>query len=149
LRRSESDGELDGAFAEVIRQHKEQFVAAMDDDFNTPQALAVLFDFGREVNTLLNSDRPVTRATLEAIDNFYRTLGGNVLGLIPDKLPTSAEGGLEAQLMEQLMELILRLRAEARARKDWATADAIRAELAKLGIVLEDRPEGTTWRMVQ
>jgi cysteinyl-tRNA synthetase len=145
LRRAESDGEVDVTFAEVIRQHKEQFVAAMDDDFNTPQALAVLFDFGREVNTLLNSDRPMTRATLEAIDNFYRTLGGNVLGLIPDNLPTSTEGGLEAQLME----LIIRLRAEARARKDWATADAIRAELARLGIVLEDRPEGTTWRMAQ
>jgi cysteinyl-tRNA synthetase len=105
----------------------------------------VLFDFGREVNTLLNSERPTTRATLQAIDELYRTLGGAVLGLIPDQLPESTEGGLEAQLME----LIIRLRAEARARKDWATADAIRAELAKLGIVLEDRPEGTTWRIAR
>ncbi|MGQ9502552.1 MAG: cysteine--tRNA ligase [Anaerolineae bacterium] len=145
LKRMESNGDIDAAFAEVIRYHKEQFVTAMDDDFNTPQALAVLFDFGREVNTLLNSDRVVTRATLEAIDNFYRVLGGTVLGLIPENLSTSAESGLEAQLME----LIIRLRAEARARKDWATADAIRAELAQLGIVLEDRPEGTTWRMAQ
>ncbi len=145
LKRSEPGGSMDPAFADVINHHKDRFLAAMDDDFNTPQALAVLFDFSREVNSLLNSDRLVTRTTLEAVDDLYRTLGGAILGIIPDQLSTSTERGLETQLME----LIIKLRAEARARKDWATADTIRAELARIGVVLEDRPEGTTWRIAQ
>ena len=58
----------------------------MDDDFNTPQAIAALFDLGREVNTLLNSGQAVSRATLEAIDGLYRELGGDVLGIVPDDL---------------------------------------------------------------
>jgi len=144
---SEADASLplDQAFASVLEEHKARFVAAMDDDFNTPQALAVLFDLGKEVNTLLNSGQPVSRLTLEAIDQLYRQLGGDVLGLIPAELPTEARAGIESELMD----ILIRLRAQARARKDWATADAIRDELAAIGVVLEDRPEGTTWRLTR
>jgi cysteinyl-tRNA synthetase len=133
----------DEKFLDVIQQHKGRFLSAMDDDFNSPQALAVLFDLNREVNSLLNEGQPISGGTLKAIDTVYRELGSDILGVIPDRLETSSSAGLE----DELIQMIAALRAEARARKDWATADAIRDRLAEIGVLLEDRPEGTTWRL--
>lgn len=133
----------DETFLAIIQQHRARFLAAMDDDFNTPQALAVLFDFNKEVNSLLNEGQPVGDDTLKAIDDLYRELGNNILGIIPDQLETSSSASLE----NELIQLIADLRAEARARSDWSTADAIRDRLAEVGVLLEDRPEGTTWRL--
>jgi cysteinyl-tRNA synthetase len=137
------DRGADTAFQQVLGGHKARFIEAMDDDFNTPQALAALFDLTKEVNTLLNSGEPVGRGTLEAIDGLYRELGGDVLGIIPDQLPEEAGAGLEDALVQILMDL----RQEFRQAKDWAKADAIRDRLAKVGIALEDGPEGTRWHL--
>jgi len=128
-----------------LEEHKQRFLAALDDDFNTPQALAVLFDLGKEVNTLLNSGQPLSRPTLQAIDGLYCRLGGDILGIIPAELPAATSVGVEADLMQLLIDL----RAEARARKDWATADAVRTRLAAIGIALEDHPQGTRWRLTR
>ncbi len=133
----------DQGFLDVIQQHKVRFSAAMDDDFNTPQALAVLFDFNKEVNSLLNTGQLISGGTLKAIENLYRDLGDNILGIISDKLETSNSADLETELIQ----LVVNLRAAARARKDWSTADAVRDGLAAIGVLLEDRPEGTTWRL--
>ncbi len=140
---ADGDEPRDETFLAVIQQHKARFLAAMDDDFNTPQALAVLFDFNKEVNSLLNEGQPVSGGTLKAIDDLYRELGNDILGIIPDQLETSSSAGLE----NELIQLIADLRAEARARKDWSTADTIRDRLAEVGVLMEDRPEGTTWRL--
>jgi cysteinyl-tRNA synthetase len=145
LARTEPEGVEDGAFAEVLQQHRLRFLAAMDDDFNTPQALAVLFDLSREVNRLLNSGERVSGATLGAIDGLFRDLGGDVLGITPERTAAHASLGLETQLIQALINV----RAEARARKDWTTADVIRNELARIGIALDDRPDGTNWRLAQ
>jgi len=134
---------LDETFGAVVQRYKADFLAAMDDDFNTPQALAVLFDFNKEVNSLLNSGQPVSGGTLKAIDDQYRELGGAILGLVPDEL----EAGTGANLEADLIQLLIGLRAEMRARKDWATADAIRHKLAEIGVLLEDWPNETTWRL--
>jgi cysteinyl-tRNA synthetase len=135
--------EADAAFQQVLDEQKARFTEAMDDDFSTPQALAVLFDLNKEVNTLLNSGEPVSRGTLEAIDGLYRELGGDVLGIIPDQLPEEAGAGLE----DALVQILVDLRQELRQAKDWAKADAIRDRLAEVGIALEDGPEGTRWRL--
>ena len=135
--------EADAAFQQVLDEQKTRFTEAMDDDFSTPQALAVLFDLNKEVNTLLNSGEPVSRGTLEAIDGLYRELGGDVLGIIPDQLPEEAGAGLE----DALVQILVDLRQEFRQAKDWAKADAIRDRLAEVGIALEDGPEGTRWRL--
>jgi cysteinyl-tRNA synthetase len=140
---ADSGQPADDGFLEVVRQHKERFLAAMSDDFNTPQALAVLFDFNRESNSLLNAEQPVSGATLEAIDGLYRELGSGILGIIPDEL----EGSTGAGFQDDLMQLIIDLRTEARARKDWGIADAIRDRLAEIGVLLEDRADETTWRL--
>jgi cysteinyl-tRNA synthetase len=139
---AESQADDDAGFAVAIGEHKARFLAAMDDDLNAPQALAVLFDLNKVVNTLLNSGRHVGRAALAAIDGMYRTLGGDILGLVPDELPQ-----VGAALDSALMSILIDLRAQARQAKDWATADVIRRRLAEIGVLIEDRPEGTTWRL--
>jgi cysteinyl-tRNA synthetase len=136
--------EADEGFVHVVDEHKARFLAAMDDDLNAPQALATLFDLSRAVNTLLNSGQLVTGGTLAAIDAAYRTLGGDILGVIPDELPQ--EGG-ETGLDAALMDILIDLRATARKNRDWATADTIRDRLTESGVALEDRAEGTTWRL--
>jgi cysteinyl-tRNA synthetase len=133
----------DEAFLQVIAEHKARFLAAMDDDMNTPQALAALFDLNKAVNTLLNSGQIVTGGTLAAIDKAYRTLGGDILGLIPDELPQETGAGLE----DELVRILIDLRASARKNRDWSTADTIRDRLTEIGVTIEDRPEGTTWRL--
>jgi cysteinyl-tRNA synthetase len=141
---AQSDG--NGEFLAVIEQHKARFLEAMDNDFNTPQALAALFDFNRAVNTVLNSDQPVSQGVLQAIDDTYRSLGGDILGLIPADL--SGGDGLSAPgLEEDLIRILVDLRTAARKNKDFATSDAIRNQLAEVGVVLEDRPDGTAWKV--
>ena len=133
----------DAAIAQAVAEARANFVEAMDDDFNTPVAMAGLFDFNKTVNTLLNGETPITRETLETIDTFYRETGGQVLGVIPDRVSASVDGAREAGLIRLLIEL----RAEARKRKDFATGDSIRGRLTELGVTLEDGKDGTTWKV--
>ena len=139
------EGPADEALAGALAAHRARFLEAMDDDLNTPQALAALFDLNKVVNTLLNSGGDVSGGTLAAIDETYRTLGGGILGVIPDELPQESDAGLE----DELVQLLIDLREQARANRDWATADTVRDRLAEIGVALEDRPEGTTWRLAR
>jgi cysteinyl-tRNA synthetase len=141
--RDAHDGQADPEWTAKLDEYEGRFREAMDEDFNTPQAIASLFDLSREVNTLLNSGEPVSRATLEAVHELYRRLGGDVLAVIPDELAQTAD----SDLTEGLVHLLIDLRQEARQARDWARADAIRDQLASMGIALEDGPEGTRWRM--
>jgi cysteinyl-tRNA synthetase len=113
----------------------------MDDDFNAPAALAVLFDFTREVNTALGMEKVPGREDLDVFADLYRELAGDVLGVLPGK--GAASGERETPLIRLLGEL----RNEARARKDWALSDAIRDRLGKIGVLLEDGKDGTTWKI--
>lgn len=133
----------DESVLDGLAQHRERFLAAMNDDFNTPQAIATLFDLNKVVNTLLNSGQPVNGSTLRAIDDAYRALGGEVLGLIPEELTSNGRAALEGDLIQILIDL----RASARRNKDWGTADAIRDRLAEIGVILEDRADGTVWKV--
>jgi cysteinyl-tRNA synthetase len=141
---SAPDNDAAAGFRPVLDEAKTRFVEAMDDDFNAPVALAALQDLTREVNTLLNSGEEVGRPVLEAIDALYRELGGQVLGIIPDEI---AAGGVDAARQDALIQLLIELRTEARANKDFARADRIRNRLAELGIILEDRPDGTVYKI--
>jgi len=143
LRTAAEEGEVDPTWAEKLTDYRSRFTEAMDDDFNTAGALSVLFELTREVNGLLASGEPASRATWAAIDGLYRELGEEVLGLIPDPLPQQMDAGLT----DKLVQLLIELRQEAREKRDWARADAIRSRLAEMGIILEDRPEGTRWRI--
>ena len=138
------EGDAGNRFLERLAKAKADFSEVMDDDFNSPRAIAVLQDLTRDVNTLLNDDSEVGLSTLQAINEAYTTMGGDVLGLIPAvDVADSHDGQREAALIEMLIAM----RAQARADKDYARSDQIRDELAAIGIVLEDRADGTIWKV--
>ncbi|MDW8068356.1 MAG: cysteine--tRNA ligase [Anaerolineae bacterium] len=138
------EGTADLSYMADLDPYREAFLAAMNDDFNTPQAMAVLHDLARSVNRMLDSGRPIPRGVLAAIDQMFSELGGQILGIIPDSLEPPE---MRSPLVQGLMSLILSIRQEYRMAKDWARADAIRQRLAELGIVVEDHPEGPRWRL--
>lgn len=142
LRRAD-EGDADPAIVATLDEVREQFIEKMDDDFNMPAALAVLQDMTRQVNTWLNEGGPHTRGTLQAIDDLYRELGGDVLGIVP----AGEDSGGSAERENGLVQLLIALRAQARENRDWATSDQIRDQLKELGIVLEDRSDGTIWKV--
>jgi cysteinyl-tRNA synthetase len=128
---------------EMLTRHKTRFIELMDDDFNTAGAIAELFDLSKDVNTLLNSGETVSRESLAAIDGLYRELGGQILGIIPDQLAEKRGAGLD----EPLMQVLLDTRAKLREAKQWALADSIRKQLSEIGVTIEDRPDGSVWKI--
>ncbi len=124
-------------------QYVERFKEAMDDDFNTPVAYAVLFDLAKEVNNAKqagNSEEANSAATC------LRTLAA-VLGLLEQDAEVFLQSGAQADDSEVAeIESLIQQRLDARKAKDWAAADAARDRLNEMGIVLEDGPQGTTWR---
>ncbi|MGA9470551.1 MAG: DALR domain-containing protein, partial [Candidatus Macondimonas sp.] len=119
------------------------FTDAMNDDFNTPRAVAALFDMAREINRL----RAIDPDRAAALGAGLRALGG-VLGLLETPVEMYLQGqvsgsdGLDAAAIEALIQA----RTAARARKDWAEADRLRDALVQGGVVLEDGAGGTIWR---
>ena len=141
---SAPESEAGTGFLARLDTAKGEFASVMDDDFNSPRGIAVLQDLTRDVNTLLNSDADVGAATLKAIDDTYTALGGDVLGLVP---AVETRPGGDGQREAALIELLIEMRAQARADRDYARSDQIRHHLAALGIVLEDRVDGTIWKL--
>ena len=114
--------------------HAARFREAMDDDFNTPEAVAVLFELANEVN---KSRSPAHAALLKSL--------GGVLGLLQRDSEEFLRGAVEAGEEKWIAQKIAE-RAAAKKARDFAKADAIRDELMNKGIVLEDTPKGTVWR---
>lgn len=141
--RTAVSGPLNPDIAATLEGFKNSFIEKMDDDFNAPASLSVLQDLTRQVNIWLNEGGPHTQATLAAIDQLYRELGGQVLGVVPEKSESSANANRESGLIRLLIDL----RAQARAKKEWATSDQIRNQLKALGVTLEDRADGTIWKL--
>jgi cysteinyl-tRNA synthetase len=127
----------------ALAPYEQAFRTAMDDDFNTPQAIAVLFDLAREVNQLLASDAACGRDALRELLTFYDVHAGSILGIATEA--TAAAGGGES-LVALLMDLLIGVRTEIRTQKLWGLSDKIRDGLAKVGIVLEDKKTGTSWK---
>ncbi|MFZ7261216.1 cysteine--tRNA ligase [Avibacterium avium] len=128
----------------VAPQGGEEFVAqfkeAMDDDFNTPNAISVLFEMAREINKLKGEDK--TKANQLAAR--LRELG-DILGLLQQDPESFLQAGADDDEVAKI-EALIKQRNEARAAKNWAAADEARNQLNAMGIVLEDGANGTTWR---
>jgi cysteinyl-tRNA synthetase len=116
-----------------------KFEAAMNDDFNMPVAVSVLFDLVKDIN----KQETGSQAASDLAGVLIKL--GNVLGILENTPEGFLQGDSDDELPEQVEALVAK-RIEARANKDWATADAVRDELTALGVVLEESKEGTTWR---
>lgn len=117
-------------------EYEQRFVAAMDDDFNTPEAIAVLFDLVREINKAEGEEKNALAAQLRSL--------GAVLGCLQGDAASYLQQGVE--LSESYIEEMIVMRKEARTNKDFAESDRIRDALLAQGIELQDSRDGTTWR---
>ncbi|WP_278427560.1 cysteine--tRNA ligase [Pantoea dispersa] len=119
-----------------------RFRTAMDDDFNTPEAYSVLFDMAREVNRLKGEDK----AAADALAAKLRQLA-DVLGILQQDPEQFLQSGAQVNADEVAeIEHWVKTRADARAAKDWAQADIARDKLNELGVIVEDGPQGSSWR---
>jgi cysteinyl-tRNA synthetase len=137
-------GPIDNNVAKQLKELKEKFEDAMNDDLNTSIALSVMFELANLANDQIAKN--ASNETLVALDNTFTKLGGDVLGIVKEQYQQQGEG--EAAMLDKLVGVIIEQRNAARQKKDFATADALRKRIEEIGIVLEDKPGGATgWRM--
>ena len=131
-----SDAEHDGdkAVIDGFDKYREQFISAMDDDLNTADAIASIFELVRDINTNVVGKTP-SKALVEGAIAIFDELTG-VLGLVYNRKTETLDSDVEA---------LIEARTNARKEKNWAEADRIRDQLKEMGIVLEDTAQGVKW----
>lgn len=125
--------------------YKNRFLEAMNDDFNTPQAVAVIFDLAREANQLLHAESRPGTETFLALNALFSELGGMILGIVTNDLSSTARDENDEA---KLIDILVQTRQKAKSEKAWWAADFIRTELEAAGIRLEDKKDGTIWRKI-
>lgn len=123
-----------------LSEYKDKFIAAMDDDLNTADALSVIFDLVKDINININSSTNVSKQVVEYALDIFNELT-SVLGLLYQKSQKSSS-------VDDKVKKLIEKREKARKEKNWATADAIRDELKNMNVVLEDTPQGVKWTIV-
>jgi len=127
-----------------IAKIEKGFFDAMNDDFNTPIAIAHLFEGVKTINSVLAGDGSLALSEPEKWKMFYRLAVGEILGLT---VPLAE--GRDHALSENLIKFLLKMRTDARQNKDFALADRIRDELANLGIEVKDTKDGFEWKLTK
>lgn len=125
--------DFDGVFKKCVE--------AMCDDFNTPVAIANMFEVCRLINLVADKKETISQADKDALKENFAIVFNDILGMKGEQTDNSLN------VIESLMEVILSLRSEARANKDWAKSDLIRDELSKAGITIKDGRDGASWTM--
>jgi len=139
-------GQLEIGIENELKQLQEKFDEAMNDDLNTAVALSVIFDLVRLANKSLGNSN-TTKQTLEAIYRSFSQLGGEVLGIVRESDASEKIDPVTRLKLFGIVNTLIERRNQARKGKNFALADAIRDVLTDRGIVLEDKPDGTTsWR---
>lgn len=128
------DEELE--YKNELQKYKEKYIEKMDDDFNTADAISIIFDLIRDVNTnvTIESSKELVKYTLDLIREL-----GSPLGILQESTKAS---------LEEEIEKLIEERQKARKEKNWALADKIRDNLKERGIVLEDTPQGIRWKQI-
>lgn len=134
IKNAKTDIADDNEILALIDSRKEQFINSMDDDLNTADGIAAVFDLVSDINTKIINKEVSKNVCQKAADMFDELTG--VLGLVYNRKSNDINDDIE-KLIEE--------RQQARANKDWATADRIRDELKAQGITLKDTPQGVTW----
>ena len=120
---------------------------ALDDDLNTPMVIAALFDACGVVNRVNDGHDKATQADIDALTALFDTFLGDILG-VTDELSASGQGAQDSlKPFEDAVELLLQIRAEAKAKKDWATSDLIRDRLKEIGFNVKDTRDGWEWSL--
>lgn len=125
--------DFDGVFKKCVE--------AMCDDFNTPVAIANMFEICRLINLVADKKETISQADKDALKENFAIVFNDILGMKGEQTDNSLN------IIESLMNVILSLRSEARANKDWAKSDLIRDELSKAGITIKDGKDGASWTM--
>ena len=120
------------------------FETAMDDDFNTPKAVAVIYDFTKAFNKVIADQKDINIEFFKSAKEFLDKTAEGVLGIIDYNIEEPGD----AELENNLVQLLITLRADAKADKNYALADKIRDQLKEIGIELKDSKEGTSWNKV-
>ncbi len=122
---------------------KEKCFEALNDDLNSPIAIAHLFDGVKIINSIKAGTENITASNLAELKSFYNTVVFDILGL---KVEDSEDSG-ENEVLSGAMELLIQLRKDAKANKDWGTADKIRNDLDAIGVELKDTKDGVDWNL--
>ena len=116
---------------------------ALDDDFNTPVLIGVLFDAVRMINQVKDHNATATQADIDTLRHVMDTFLVEILGIVPDGVSADSTDSLKPY--REAVDLLLGLRADAKARKDWATSDLIRNRMAEIGFSVKDTKDGVEW----
>ncbi len=128
-----------------FQKFEDKFVEVMDDDFNTPQGIAVLFDFTKEVNRLIAENNNLNSEFYKKAKDFLTKTAVNVFGILTfDEVQMSGDS-----MEKELIELLIQLRNNAKVNKNYALSDNIRDGLSKLGIILQDSKDKTTYKKIK
>ncbi len=145
----------DNRIISIMKDTRKRFEDAMDDDFNTPQAFAVIFDFIGEINKFL--DKNLNPTIYKKADSLLTELC-SILTILQDGEEDIDKDALISILKKysnkdynilsgkEIIELLIKIRENARSRKDWKLADSIRSDLLSIGFEIQDSPKGTLWR---
>lgn len=139
--------------SKAVYEQRKKFIESMDDDFNTGGGIGTLFELLRLLNRFVDAEKLESTGKADAAKVATLRRGAGVLRELASTLglfrapiaKTGVGGGANDELVGKLMKLFIELRAEARKSKNFAVADGVRKGLAEIGVVLEDRPDGTTW----
>jgi cysteinyl-tRNA synthetase len=136
----------------LLEKMGEGFARAMDDDFNSREAVAKVLGATKELHRILTMelDERDSRAVANYAKDWLEETAGQILGILPTPelvLAEPEEDPRKAEIAPKVEELLTQ-RTDARSNKDWPRADAIRDELAELGVVVKDTPDGPTWDLV-
>ncbi len=134
----------DEEFLMKIEEAKNEFESAMDDDFNTPKAIAALFEMAKEMNRFTSEHDSIKKEVKEKVLSIYKELG-SILGILEEDRTRKK---VEFEMVGDLIRIIVDIREELRRMRAYDISDKIREELRKTGIELQDTPEGPKWKFL-
>ena len=142
-------GELKGAKTSSVdvKKYRALCYEAMDDDLNTPIVIAHLFDACRVINQVNDGNATLSQADIDELRSLFATFFVDILGMRTDIVGAGEADDSALKPFEDAVDLLLTIRAEAKAKKDWATSDLIRNRLAEIGFVVKDTKDGFEWSL--
>lgn len=127
-----------------LPDYMEKCYEAMDDDLNTPQVIAILFDAGKTINAAFDGNITLTADQIESLRKLFDTMLVNLLGI---RTGNEEAAGVDTKPFEGAVDLLMEIRANAKKQKDWETSDLIRDKLAALGFDVKDTRNGFEWSL--